>query len=114
MSFSVHRSAITQIQKWFLGSRKNKGGKDKKEDETTKSIAHQTVQAALQFGVLVRIGKNGQDGQKNLKGERLITSKQYLNSILGWGCPHGWNIIHDKCMGWYAVHFDYGKISAEI
>ena len=57
MSLSVHRSAITQIQKWFLGSRKNKGGKDKKEDETTKSIAHQTVQAALQFGVLVRIDK---------------------------------------------------------
>ena len=57
MSLSVHRSAITQIQKWFLGSRKNKGGKDKKEDETTKSIAHQTVQAALQFGVLVRIEK---------------------------------------------------------
>ena len=57
MSLSVHRSAITQIQKWFLGSRKNKGGKDKKEDETTKSIAPQTVQAALQFGVLVRIEK---------------------------------------------------------
>ena len=57
ISLSVHRSAITQIQKWFLGSRKNKGGKDKKEDETTKSIAHQTVQAALQFGVLVRIEK---------------------------------------------------------
>jgi len=37
------------------GSRKNKGGKDKKEDETTKSIAHQTVQAALQFGVLVGV-----------------------------------------------------------
>jgi len=36
-------------------SRKNKGGKDKKEDETTKSIAHQTVQAALQFGVLVGV-----------------------------------------------------------
>ena len=76
MSLSVHRSAITQIQKWFLGSRKNKGGKDKKEDETTKSIAHQTVQAALQFGVLVRIGKNGQDGKNNLKGEQLIAIQQ--------------------------------------
>lgn len=76
MSLSVHRSAITQIQKWFLGSRKNKGGKDKKEDETTKSIAHQTVQAALQFGVLVRIEKNGQDGKNNLKGERLIAIQQ--------------------------------------
>ena len=78
MCLSLHRSAITQIQKWFLGSRKNKGGKDNKEDESTKSIGHQTVQAALQFGVLVRIGQNGQGGKIDfkLKGGRFITFEQ--------------------------------------